>query len=34
MTEEEAVHQIRSIPFEDMGFAEVDHHRELRQGFP
>ena len=21
-------------PFEDLGFARVDHHRALRQGFP
>ena len=33
--QEEAVMQkMRDIPFEDMGFAEVDHHREMRQGFP
>jgi len=24
----------RSQPFEDIGFARVDHHRALRQGFP
>ena len=22
------------LPFEDLGFARVDHHRALRQGFP
>jgi NCAIR mutase (PurE)-related protein len=22
------------MPYEDMGFAEVDHHRQLRTGFP
>lgn len=26
--------QLRKLPFEDMGFAELDCHRELRQGFP
>lgn len=25
---------VRQAPFEDLGFARVDHHRELRQGFP
>ena len=25
---------LRAAPFEDMGFARVDTHRELRQGFP
>jgi len=25
---------MRSRPFEDIGFARVDHHRSIRQGFP
>jgi NCAIR mutase (PurE)-related protein len=25
---------LRELPFEDLGFARVDHHRSLRQGFP
>lgn len=25
---------LRDLPFEDLGFARVDHHRTLRQGFP
>jgi len=25
---------LRRLPFEDLGFARVDHHRALRQGFP
>jgi NCAIR mutase (PurE)-related protein len=25
---------LRSLPFEDLGFAKVDHHRSLRLGFP
>ncbi|MDP6558578.1 MAG: nickel pincer cofactor biosynthesis protein LarB [Candidatus Binatia bacterium] len=29
-----AVEKLRHLPFEDLGFAKVDHHRELRQGFP
>jgi len=24
----------RASPFEDLGFARVDHHRSIRQGFP
>jgi NCAIR mutase (PurE)-related protein len=30
----EAVERLRTLPFEDLGFANVDHHRTLRQGFP
>jgi NCAIR mutase (PurE)-related protein len=29
----EALDSLRSLPFTDLGFAKVDHHRELRQGF-
>jgi pyridinium-3,5-biscarboxylic acid mononucleotide synthase len=29
---EEATEQLRDLPFADLGFAKVDHHRELRQG--
>jgi pyridinium-3,5-biscarboxylic acid mononucleotide synthase len=29
---EEAAHELRDLPFADLGFARVDHHRELRQG--
>jgi pyridinium-3,5-biscarboxylic acid mononucleotide synthase len=25
---------LREQPFEDLGFAKVDHHRAIRQGFP
>jgi NCAIR mutase (PurE)-related protein len=31
---EEIVAVLRAAPFEDLGFARVDHHREVRQGFP
>jgi NCAIR mutase (PurE)-related protein len=31
---EEAVAALRSLPFEDLGFATLDHHRLLRWGFP
>ncbi len=29
-----ALEAVRTLPFADLGFARVDHHRELRQGFP
>jgi NCAIR mutase (PurE)-related protein len=29
-----ALEQLRHMPFEDLGFAKVDHHRELRHGMP
>ncbi len=31
---EEVLSQLRELPFEDVGCAQVDHHRELRQGMP
>ncbi len=31
---EKAVESLRTLPFEDIGFAHIDHHRSLRQGFP
>ena len=30
----DAVERLRALPFEDLGFAKVDHHRALRTGFP
>ena len=30
----EALERLRHLPYEDLGFARVDHHRALRQGFP
>ena len=29
-----AMDKLRNLPFEDLGFANVDHHRGLRCGFP
>src|SRR5215472_13117223 len=29
-----ALERVRHMPFEDLGFAKVDHHRELRHGMP
>jgi pyridinium-3,5-biscarboxylic acid mononucleotide synthase len=31
---EEAVDRLRDLPYEDLGYAKIDHHRPLRQGFP
>jgi NCAIR mutase (PurE)-related protein len=31
---DEAVRRLRRLPFADLGFARVDHHRNLRQGMP
>ena len=34
LTPESALHRLRHLPFEDLPFARVDHHRHLRQGHP
>jgi pyridinium-3,5-biscarboxylic acid mononucleotide synthase len=34
VTVESAVERLRNLPFEDLGFAKIDHHRSLRQGYP
>jgi len=31
---DDALDRLRTLPFADLGFARVDHHRPLRQGFP
>src|SRR5260370_31063367 len=31
---DEAVRQLRRLPFADLGFARIDHHRALRQRLP
>ena len=31
---DDAVDRLRHLPFEDLGFAKVDHHRSLRVGMP
>ena len=31
---DDAVERLRHLPFEDLGFAKVDHHRDLRVGMP
>ena len=34
MTPEEAVSRLKDYPYQDLAFAKIDHHRELRRGFP
>lgn len=34
LSADEAVQRLRHFPFEDLGFANVDHHRTLRAGMP
>ena len=34
MSVEQAMTQLKTQPFEDLGYAKVDHHRALRQGVP
>jgi NCAIR mutase (PurE)-related protein len=31
---DEALKSLRDLPYEDLGFAKLDHHRALRRGFP
>jgi NCAIR mutase (PurE)-related protein len=34
LSADQAVERLRHLPFEDLGFAKVDHHRVLRAGMP
>lgn len=34
LTPDDALRQLAHMPFEDLGFAKVDHHRALRHGMP
>jgi NCAIR mutase (PurE)-related protein len=34
LTPDDAVARLRHLPFEDLGFAKIDHHRALRVGMP
>ncbi len=33
LTPDQAAERLKSLPFEDLGFAKLDHHRALRRGF-
>ncbi|HVO30465.1 MAG TPA: 1-(5-phosphoribosyl)-5-amino-4-imidazole-carboxylate carboxylase, partial [bacterium] len=34
VTIDDAIARLRTLPYEDLGFAKLDHHRALRNGFP
>lgn len=34
LTVAEALEQLKGMPYEDLEFAKLDHHRELRRGIP
>jgi hypothetical protein len=34
LSPDEALQKLRHLPFEDLGFAKIDHHRAIRQGMP
>lgn len=34
LSPDEALSRLRHLPFEDLGFAKIDHHRPLRVGMP
>lgn len=34
LTVGKALERLKHLPYEDMGFARIDHHRELRHGIP
>ena len=34
LSEREVLDYLQELPFKDLGFAKVDHHRTLRHGFP
>lgn len=31
---DDALVELKKLPFEDLGFAKVDHHRNIRNGYP
>lgn len=30
----EALNKLKKLPYEDMGYAKIDHHRGIRTGYP
>ena len=34
VSNDDALVDLKKLPFEDMGFAKVDHHRNIRNGYP
>ena len=31
---EDALEKLKNLPYEDLGYANIDHHREIRTGYP
>ncbi|WP_066505726.1 nickel pincer cofactor biosynthesis protein LarB [Abyssisolibacter fermentans] len=31
---DEALNVLKDLPFEDIGYAKIDHHRQIRNGYP
>ncbi|MDD3013820.1 MAG: nickel pincer cofactor biosynthesis protein LarB [Candidatus Gastranaerophilales bacterium] len=34
ISQKKVIEEIKSLPYKDIDFARIDHHRALRQGFP
>lgn len=34
LSEQDALEKLKILPYEDLHFAKIDHHRMMRQGFP
>ncbi len=34
MSDKEAVEMLKTLPYQDFGFAKIDHHRAIRKGYP
>jgi len=34
ITIDEALFELKKLPFEDLGYAKIDHHRQMRNGYP
>ena len=31
---EDALDSLKNLPYEDIGYANIDHHRQIRNGYP
>ena len=31
---DDALSSLKNLPYEDIGYANIDHHREIRNGYP
>ena len=34
VSSDDAAKQLKTLPYEDLGFAKIDHHRQIRRGIP